>query len=300
MSADSIILSLVSLIAGIIVTIIAGRYYASKPMQKSLTPYIYFASPVFGGVDEDVRKDLKIEYQGEEIKDLFQLQILVGNNGQRAIRDYIEPLTLIIPAGIELLDVNVLYAYPDGRSIQIRTISQHGTPTRAAFEFPLLNRGDFFLVKILLDKAVDLKDLKFEIVAEDLPATIELKHMWDEASPEEGVDWPTVVGGLVFSALGFSISYGLYLLQRARPSLFPFPWRLFEGSIISSLALLVTAALALLFLAIGLAFIGAGIMRAFRRHPSFTIPAHLRQNEFWFAGIGTPHVVAHQRRTKSK
>jgi hypothetical protein len=168
-------------------------------------------------------------------------------------------------------------------------------PTRIVFGFTLLNRGDFFLVKVLLDKAVELKNLRFEIVAEDLPATIELKA-WTGDIYGEGIDWPTAVAGLVPLGLGLSVSYGLYLTQRARPDLFPIPWKAFEGSAASSVALLVTALLALSFLAIGLTFMVSGILRGFHGKPRFVIPPHLRQGDFRFIGIGTPPPIASRRR----
>lgn len=86
-----------SLIVGVLVTIWVSRYYFRRTVDKALTPYIQFASSLFDGVDPAVRESLKISYKGTAVTELLEIQFLVANTGERAIRDVIAPLSVSVP-----------------------------------------------------------------------------------------------------------------------------------------------------------------------------------------------------------
>ena len=76
-----------SVIVGIIATIWVSNHYFLRSRRKSLTPYIQFFTSVFRGVDPSVRDALEIEYKEVQIHDLFEIQFLIANTGERPIRD---------------------------------------------------------------------------------------------------------------------------------------------------------------------------------------------------------------------
>lgn len=173
-------LSLVlGLFLGIIPGVIISRYYYFKQVDKKLTPYIHLASPILKGTDPNIRKSLKIHYHDKEVEDLFDLQIIVANEGHKPIRNYIEPLSLDIPNNIEVLDTSVLYTRPRERDVSIKVV-EVGDQKKIEFHFSILNSGDFFLIKILLDGIINPEDLVFHITDEDLPSSI------------KPIAWPTV------------------------------------------------------------------------------------------------------------
>src|SRR3954447_23427076 len=113
---SAVALSLFSALLGVIATVIVGRHFFKRSVEKRLTPYIQFGAPVLAGMDPDVRRDLKISYRGTEVADLYELQFAVVNDGERPVRDCIEPLTLHIRSGVDVLDAAILRSHPEGRA----------------------------------------------------------------------------------------------------------------------------------------------------------------------------------------
>jgi hypothetical protein len=138
------------------------------------------ASRVLEGIDPAVRDTLKVNYSEVEVRDLFQLQIGFINDGDRAIKDCIEPLSLVLPSNVKLLDVALLNVQPKERAITTdseQINSGTASYTKVNFNFRLLNKGDHFLVKFLLDGTPDVTQLEFRITADDLPPTIRAKDL---------------------------------------------------------------------------------------------------------------------------
>jgi hypothetical protein len=65
-------ISMISILIGIIPTIIISRYFYKRSIQKSLTPYIQFFSSPIRGIDPQVRKELFVKYQDYEIENLLK------------------------------------------------------------------------------------------------------------------------------------------------------------------------------------------------------------------------------------
>lgn len=164
---SNLILSVGSLIIGVLATIFVSRYYFRRTIEKNLTPYIQFGSSLFDGVDSSVRELLKISYKGTPVTELLEVQFLIANTGERSIRDVITPLTVTIPDGCTLLDASLLHVSPEGREV---SISQ--TTASVSFEFPILNSNDFFITKLLLQGRANPNDFQFRITVDDLPPTI--------------------------------------------------------------------------------------------------------------------------------
>jgi hypothetical protein len=162
----SLILSIVSLIVGVVATVLVSRYYFRRSFNKSLTAYIQFSSLPLSGIDPTARKAIEIRYYDRVVENLFEIQFLIANSGDKAIRDVIEPLTLAIPSSAILLDASILHVSPDGRHVGLKISADQ---QRVSFDFQVLNSDDFFITKLLLDGSPKLKDFSFTIVADELP-----------------------------------------------------------------------------------------------------------------------------------
>jgi hypothetical protein len=216
-------IAIISLVAGGILSAVVSWYFFRKSTDKRLSTYVQFASPVLGGIDDPrVREALEIRYRGTKIDDLVQLQFVVANDGQRAIRDLIEPLHLLLPKDVRLLDARVLYVQLRGREVTVSHTETKGGETRVNFEFKLLNRGEFFFVKLLLNGELDPERLRFRVTVDDLPPTITPKKQ-PFRTPEEAptTGWGAVALGGMPLGLAIGSAYGMYALAAATPNLFP-------------------------------------------------------------------------------
>ena len=164
---SDLLISIGSLLVGVLATILAGRYYFRRTVNKALTPYLQLFSSLFDGVDPSVRESLKIAYKGTAVTELLEVQYLVANTGERSIRDVIAPLSLVIPNGCTVLDASILHVSPEEREVKIAQ-----TEASVSFLFPLLNAGEFFITKLLLKGRAKPKDFAFRITVDDLPPTV--------------------------------------------------------------------------------------------------------------------------------
>ncbi len=73
---------------------------------------------------------------------------------------------------MELLDATVLHRHPKSLQASITTEDRERSAKSILFHFPLLNKGDFFLVKLLLSGKLKRGDFTFEILADDLPRSL--------------------------------------------------------------------------------------------------------------------------------
>ncbi len=160
------------------------------------------------------------------------------------------------------------------------------------FEFPLLNKGDFFLVKLLLSGSVPSDDMKFTLVADDLPRTLEFNRLPPQALEEKKlrVEWGIVVVGLVVLAFGSAMSFALFNLVEHRPDAFPYPWSTFKFSVLSLLVVAPSVIGVVLICIFGaLLVIAAGLEGLWIRGTRFPLPKELRRRVF---RVFSGHVVA--------
>lgn len=271
----------VSLFIGILVTALVSRYYYRKSISKRLTPYIQPTLPLFAGISPEVRSSLKIFHRDKEVQDLFELQFLVVNEGQRAIRDCIEPLTLVLPSSIQVLDASILHVHPEGRTVGVQVESGADGTSRVRFPFAILNRNEGFIAKILLQGTMAGEKLRFEIAVDDLPPVLEARPWELSLEDVEDIEKSSRLELLLW-ALGFTFLagiwlYGLGLLHEARPELFPIPWRTFRPNWVNTpvLALWVASILFLLVaVSVQLMILFWGKVPGSR--PRLALPPHLR------------------------
>ena len=268
---------------GILATIVVSHYYYRKTTRKRLTPYLILKNHVFDGIDKTVRESLQFSFRGANVDDLHQLEFIIANDGDVAIRDCLEPLTLELSHTVSILDVSIVYRHPaELIVVPSQTKVFTGNPG-VRFDFPLLNKGDYFVVKLLLSGKWKPSALAFRIVAEDLPRLLNTEWLavGDTAeTPPAKVDRIPVIVGACLILLAVAFSYDTFLLYDARPYIFPYPWKTFTFSFTPFLTVTVSVVGTIALAVIGglLCFgIGMGLGKLIRRKTRFPLPEELRR-----------------------
>ena len=243
--------TVLGVVIGAVVTVLVSRYYFRRSISKRLSVYRLLDSFVFDGITPDVRKELQFRFHDRNVNELQQVVFLVANDGERAIRDVIEPLGLAIPREIEVLDASIVYRQPEGLMAEIIVEPNAPNSLNLKFTFPLLNKGEFFVVKLLLSGRFRFSSLS--ILCDDLPRTIKTEPLPADSvqDKEYSFEWIPAILGLIFLVGAAWVLYSGYLLRGFYPELF----RLFmlpkPGTLaVSSIALLYSGVgiLILLFL----------------------------------------------------
>lgn len=216
MEISGFAISLLSLLVGIAATVLVSRYYFNRSTDKSLTPYLDFGSQLLSGIDPEVKKDLSIKYQDVEVADLLQIQYLVANTGEKPIRDIIRPLSLTIPDEGIILDASILHIHPEGRDVELYIDENK---RRVHFLFPILNKGDFFIVKLLIKGSPKENDIEFTISVDDLPPKLVIERLprqriaTKEAKEEKQFEKGVFIAGAICIFLGASPIYLAYQID---------------------------------------------------------------------------------------
>lgn len=205
--------TILSVLVGIIATYFFAKYYFEKSVNKSLIPYVDFTSSILSDIDDDVKQVLDIKYKGMKVNNLTEVQLLIANTGDIAIRDVIHPLELELPNNISIIDVVLLYIYPEGREVKLNHID-----SKITINFDLLNQKEFFVIKFLFDGEVKVSDFKFKITVDDLPPIINAKRMpYDlikednnEEDKKDSLEYGEIIGGTILLTIGFSLFYTAY------------------------------------------------------------------------------------------
>jgi hypothetical protein len=217
---SEVTLALVSLLFGIVGSIVVSRYYFRESFKKSLTPYIQYYSSPFRDIDPEVKKSIAINYVGNPIDNLFEVHFLIANTGDKAIRDVIEPLTLLFPGDCILLDASIAHRHPEGTSVEVKRSEDS---KKLSFPFKLLNSGDFFIVKILLDGSPKLQDLAFSIVVDELPPMLKPQRLSLDAivtqKKKHKIDFGPLIFGVVMIVIAFALARLVYDAWHGVPAL---------------------------------------------------------------------------------
>jgi len=274
---DNFLTAIVSIVICILATILVSNHYFRRSKKKSLTPYIQFSTSVFRGVVSSIRDSLKIKYKEVEIKDLFEIQFLIANTGERAIRDIIKPLALHIPESFQILDASILHISPKGREI---FITVEGSDI--IFDFPLLNSGDFFISKILIEGEPDYEDFSFSISVDDLPPTLKPRILPPdlvETGEKRGFSIGLLIGGFMLLALGASLAGLIYAQWHIVSELWKIGfWITLKNNLIILLSCIFAALPTLLLLIIGpMMLIGAFTNFSFPKKRKFFVPSDHRR-----------------------
>jgi hypothetical protein len=278
--------SIVSLFIGAVLSVIVSHYYYKRSMRHQLSIYSLQFSRLFRSVDSAIRKALTVQFHGAPVEQLIIAELLVANEGVHAVRDCVQPLRIALPDHARFVDASIVHVHPDGRQVSATLKSER----ECTCEFDILNAGDYFLVRLLVDGRIKISDLIFSIVAENLPPRLLVKTSTGvETVERSGLYFTPLIAGGAFALLGGSALASLVILQNAKPSLFPFPPSGYELSIGSSLAILGTGVLGVFLSLFGLLVMASspfgGSIPPPRRFP---LPGHVRRDRM------TPHALARE------
>ena len=269
----------VAVVLGILATFLVSRHYYNRSTDKELSAFSLLASEVFAGIEQDVRTRLRFTFDDEEVHDLSQLGFLIANTGERGISGFIEPLTLRMPKGTKLLDASIDHRSPKDLRVSLRVEGQPDDGQTLFWDIPLLNKGEYFTVRLLIRGRVQLQKLRFHLLADDLPRQIKFETLPYQATVEKkrGIEWGAVVAGALLAALGFCVGFSLWLLYLKDASLFVLPWSTFKASA-AAIPVHVTIAVVFVLCLLGLGIgIGGGLGEAFSKGPRFPLPPHVER-----------------------
>ena len=117
MTLPDLVLLILGVIAGAIASLIISRFYYLKTVTKKLTPYLYIGTAILEGTDPEIREKLKIKFlesnQTESINEIdvknpYQLEFIIVNDGELPIRDCIQPLSIKFPGDARLISTNIM------------------------------------------------------------------------------------------------------------------------------------------------------------------------------------------------
>jgi phosphatidylglycerophosphatase A len=175
--------TIIGIVTSIVVTMLVSHYYFRRTIKKSIAVYLSLSSDIFEGIESSVREQLKFHFRNTEIRDLSQLEFMIINDGERAISGFIEPLSMELPKGVQVLDATIINRNPTELSVNVIQGMVSSDQSALTFDFPLLNKGEFFLVKLLLNGSLHPFDLEFHLLVDDLPRIIKPKRLFPVGNP---------------------------------------------------------------------------------------------------------------------
>lgn len=258
----------VSLVVGAILSFLVAQYFYKRNFKSSLTPFIQFSSSPLIGLDPKLRNDLKIIYNEKNVDNLFEIQFLIANTGDKTIKTPIKPLTLTIPEDTEVLDAKILFINPEGRELSLNI---NETKNSILYNFPLLNSGDFFITKLLINGNPSEKEFKFTISAEELPPSLKTQSLPIDALSIKGKKRVRFEKGLLLAGVSMLLM-GLSILKLIYNSVSKFP-SVFDIGIFKFVSLLNTLDYTIIISIIpALSLILAGILLTIGSFTDFSFP----------------------------
>ncbi len=253
------------IVIGVVASVLIGRYYYHRTVNKELSVYELLNSPVFAGIAPDVREQLHFKFKEREVTELQQVMFVVANTGDRAIRDLIETIRLDLPPTAAILDASIVHRHPDDLNATLQVTEVDPAEGSAIhFEFPLLNTKEFFIVKLLLSGRLGRISRLPPNSYDDKPYKIE----WALGA--------FAVGVLTIPAW---IGYLVYKFAELQPSLLPYPWTAYQFSWHSLFLLLPAGILVGGFSLLGLTMIAAAMFGGEfppPKGPRFPLPKAVR------------------------
>lgn len=156
-------------VIGIIGAFAVARYYYAKTATHRLAIYVVANDGAFETVAPSVRREMSLQFRGIAVEDLNVLDMLIENQGA-AVSLPIRPLKFRLDGTARAVSASIAYARPAGLDIAIEIKSDR----ELECIFPLLNPGDYFVVRIVTDGPVASGRISATIIAPDLPPQIEI------------------------------------------------------------------------------------------------------------------------------
>lgn len=284
-------LTIGGIIFGAIMTYVVSKYFFNKGIKKkSLTPYRQFTSRLFTDIDPELKKELIVNYKNHKIDNLTQAQFLIANDGDIPIRDIIEPLRLRIPKENTIFSASIIHIEPEGRNIKYKIIESE-TENIIEFNIPLLNAGDFFVIKLLLQDSLPSEEKEnerkitysFTITADDLQPNLDISKLpfsYYEEDKKKKHDWTGLWLSVIFGLLLTVILGVLYSFKQLSASLYLFSFSGFfkwETFGFYNICIIILALIGIVYLLLTIVGIGMSITELTpNKKTKFKVPSSLR------------------------
>jgi hypothetical protein len=252
-----------------------------RSVSKRLGIYMLLDSLVFSGIDADVKGRLNFIFQDKPVEDLQQLIFLIANSGERAISNVIEPLAFTLPSSAEVLDISILHRSPADLATTIGQSRVDTGGTKVELISPLMNKGDFFVVKLLLSGRLETRGLRFSILADDIPRTLRPERLPPDAVMDKKyrVEWGLIAVSIFLLLVPVWSWCILKQVYKFQPGFLPYPWSTFVASLESVFVLIFGGIFLFLTTFTGLGMFLAALFNGQfppRRGPRFPLPKEMQ------------------------
>lgn len=210
-------------IASIAATAGITRHYSRKQIRRRLVAYLDIYSSPFEGLEGTVREALALRYRGSPVQSLRHIEFVVVNEGDLAIKEWEKPLSMNFEAGVSIVDADVVAQSSGVEAKVLGSTSDAGILT-LSFPFGLLNPGDWFRVKLLLDAVEDPKpsDWTLTIRGENVAPRVEMKPArLDDSAFRKWLSDLFVTFTMVGAAVVMGVLYGVGRLVGYDPTVDP-------------------------------------------------------------------------------
>jgi hypothetical protein len=170
-------LLVLGVLLGLPPAILISRYYFKRSFTKNLTPYLMFHASPMSGMSDMVRNALNIEFKNRKINNLIEAQFVVINDGEKALRDLIQPLTLRWPENTRVLDAEIVRSNPPNLATKIQLKPSNETPAEVQILFDLMNTREWFIVKVIADGPASSDQWEWSIVTDELPRSLAQRRL---------------------------------------------------------------------------------------------------------------------------
>lgn len=207
-------------VGSVVIAILISHFYYRRSISKALSFFLLLDDKPLSHVSKDVRERLEFKFKSspkqpseegdkrlaaEEpqsigIDALHNLQFVIANTGIRAIT-FAENPSIDIPTDNLILDASIIHQKPDnlGAGV-IRLPVGQGECQRIKITVPMLNKGEYVILKLLLSGVLDTSALKLRLLSEDLERNIDLAELPTDSTKSfrESIDWMAIwVGALL-------------------------------------------------------------------------------------------------------
>ena len=211
--------TVIGIVAGFVLSVGITRYYYRLSVRHRLAVYGLQAFQVMSDLDPVLEMGFSVEFNETPVENLTVMELLIVNEGSHPIRDCVEPLSIQLPDSVRLLGVTIPYINPEGREVSVEAEPKN----RLRYPFNLLNPGEYFLTKVVVDGYVHLEELSITIAADNLPPRLKPKPGARVTTRKQApiVRLITVLGVVLYALVGLYAVSLLSLLRRMRPDPMP-------------------------------------------------------------------------------
>jgi hypothetical protein len=211
-----------------------SSYYFMRSINRKMSPFICQTSKVKiqDMLDPRFQKDVVLKYNNDDVHSLYELKLIFKNTGDMSICkcNIFEPLLVRFSKKCKFLAAEIGDIYPEGRKVR----RKQGKDS-VEVNFNVLNKGEYFEVKLLFGNEVSLDDLSISIEAENLPPVLfpePVAHDMVNANKKHRANMPALSLGAILAVCSIIVLAPYYYFFNAVYYMFPYFY--FSGLMIST------------------------------------------------------------------